>query len=51
MKIDSDQVVMMYNNGISFERIALEFKTDIETVEYIYDRAYLRWASQYGYDN
>ena len=47
----TDLIVRMYNTGSTFEQIARELTMDVETVIYLYDREYMQWGSQYGYDN
>ena len=50
-RIDGSEVVRLSSQGMTFVEIARLFRTDVEMIEYIYDREYLRWASRYGYDN
>jgi hypothetical protein len=49
--IDADQVTRMHCQGMTPERIAAQFGSDVETIEYFIDREFMRWGAQYGYDN
>ena len=50
-KINADEVTRMHCQGVSPERIAASLCADLETIEYILDCEWNRWAAQYGYDN
>jgi len=50
-RIDVDEIVRLYSQGVTWERIAAEFGIDVETAQYLCDRAYMRWGAQYGYDD